>query len=304
MDLNKKRINDPAKSPFEKTKPETVMVTGSDGFIGGNLVRHLRSIGKEVIPIDAKSGTDLPDKKNIENLPDTDFVIHLAGNTYVPSGWADPHSMYDININTTLNMLEFSRRRKVRKFVYPSTYLYGNPQYVPTDEKHPVCAANPYTRSKWICEEMCKAYSEDYGVPVLILRLFNVYGSGQADFFLISRVLSQLSLNTITLNDPNPKRDYLYISDVVRAFQMSLESSSSNFEIFNIGSGVNYRVTEVVDLILKIAEVECDVIYKNEGRKNEVMESLAGISKAKKLLGWEPRIQFEEGLRSMMATKK
>jgi len=283
---------------------ETVMITGSEGFIGSHLVNYLKGIGKKVVPIDYKLGNDLLKKEVIENLPRADVIIHLAGKTYVPSAWEDPYSMYEININTILNILEFARKRVVRKIIFPSTYVYGKPEYLPVDEEHPISASNPYTRSKLLCEELCKAYSKDYSIPILILRLFNVYGPGQARFFLISTVISQVSSNKITLIDPHPKRDYVYISDVVRAFQLSIDFEFSEFEIFNIGSGVSYQVPEVVDLILKISGAECDVIYKNISRKNEIMETLADISKAKRLLGWEPTVSFEKGLKNMIMMDK
>ena len=281
-------------------KTELVMVTGSEGLIGTSLVKSLKRIGKKVIPVDYKLGSDLLEKETVKNLPDADIIIHLAGKTYIPSSWDDPFSMYSININTTLNMLEFARKRNVKKFVFTSTYVYGKAQYLPVDEKHPVSVSNPYTRSKLNCEDLCKGYCEDFNIPTVVLRLFNVYGPGQAQFFLIPTVISQLLSHAIALNDPRPKRDYVYISDVVRALQLSIDFQTSKFEVFNIGSGVSYQVPEVVNLILKISGAECDVIYKNSGRKNDVMDTVADISKAKRLLKWEPKVPFEEGLRNMV----
>jgi len=281
-------------------KAETIMVTGSEGFIGVNLVRYLMEIGKKVVPIDLKSGDDLSKKKVFRGLPNVDAIIHLAGKTYVPSGWTDPHLMYDININTILTVLEFARRREVQKVIFPSSYVYGKPQYLPVDEKHPIDVSNPYSRSKLICEELCEAYSEDFDIPIVILRLFNVYGPGQSRLFLISRIISQLSTDNITVNDGAPKRDFVHISDVVRCLQCSIDFKDSRFEVFNIGSGISYKVSEVIGLILKISGAKCNIVYTNESRKSDIANTVADISKAEKLLKWEPRVMFEEGLRDMI----
>ena len=284
----------------EGMRKESIMVTGAEGFIGTNLVKAIRNTGKDVIPVDYKLGNDLLDKRIIDNLPQADVVVHLAGKTFVPSAWEDPFSMYDININTTLNMLEYARRRNVKKFIFPSTYVYGEPQYVPVNEKHPLSASNPYTRSKLCCEDLCKAYCEDFNIPTIILRLINVYGRGQAQFFLIPTIISQLSTHMIALNDSRPKRDYVYVSDVIRAFQLAIDFTASGLEVFNIGSGISHQVTEVVDMILKISGVESDVFYKNESKDNNIMDTIVDISKAQKILKWNPRVTFEKGLRDMI----
>lgn len=283
---------------------DSIMVTGAKGFIGSRLVESIRNSGMEVIPIGSDFGYDLLDKRSINNLPDADVVIHLAGKTFIPSAWEDPLPFYDTNINITLNLLEYSRRRKVKKFIFPSTYVYGEPEYLPVDENHPIKASNPYTRSKLICEDLCKAYCSDFNIPTIILRLINVYGAGQPQFFLIPTIISQLPSHSIVLNDARPKRDYIYISDVIRAFQLSINLQTSTFEIFNIGSGISHSVTEVVDLILKASGAECDVIYKNMSADKNIMDTIVDISKAKKKLNWEPSITLEEGLIKMINNPK
>jgi UDP-glucose 4-epimerase len=282
---------------------ESVMVTGSEGFLGTSLVRAIKNTGRKVIPVDYKLGQDLLKKESLGDLPDADVIVHLAGKTYIPSAWDDPHAMYDININTTLNMLEFARKRGARKFIFPSTYVYGQPQYLPIDEEHPVNVWNPYARSKLLGEELCRAYSEDYNIHSIILRLFNVYGPGQPQFFLIPTIISQLSSPTITLEDGSPRRDFVYVSDVIWAFQLSLDFNNSKYEIFNIGSGVSHRVGDIADLVLNISNSRGKVIYKNVRRKNEVMDTVADISKAKRLLGWEPKVTLGEGLTNMISNK-
>ena len=208
--------------------------------------------------------------------------------------------MYRENFNTTLNILEYARKRRVQKLIFTSTYVYGHAQYLPVDEKHPVIATNPYTRSKIICEELCKAYSTDFNIQTVILRLFNVYGPGLASHFLIPTVMGQVYKGSIELNDPRPKRDYVYVTDVVRALIATLNFQGNGCEIFNIGSGISYRVPDVVDAILRVSGVECNVTFRHVTGRDTIMDTVADYRKAKQLLNWKPNVTFEAGIREVV----
>lgn len=280
------------------------MVTGAEGFIGSHLIKALRqNESLKIIPVDHKLGHELLKKESLDSLPNADIIIHLAAKMSVTSAWDDPYTVYNMNINATLNMLEFARKRGVQKFIYPSSYVYGAPQYLPVDEKHPLSANNPYTRSKLLGEQLCRSYSEDYNIPTVILRIFNVYGPGLSGIFLIPTIIAQLHTRRITLKDPAPKRDYIYISDVISAFLKAIEFPTSRCEVFNIGYGASYRVSEVVNSIMKISGIHCDVVYSIEQRKNEIPNIVADIIKARKLLNWAPKVSLEDGLReTLLAT--
>lgn len=278
-----------------------VMVTGAEGFIGTHLIKALREDSTlKIIPVDHKLGHELLSKDTLDSLPNADVIIHLAAKMSVESSWQDPYSAYNMNINGTLNMLEFARKRKVEKFIYPSSYVYGAPQYLPIDEKHPVSGNNPYTRSKLLGEELCRCYSQDFGIPTVVLRIFNVYGPGLSPVFLIPTIIRQLSARRIMLKDPAPKRDYIFISDVVAAFQKAMYLPVQGLEVFNIGYGASYRVSEVVNMIMKISGIKCDVVYSIEQRKNEIPDIVASTMKARAMLNWIPRVSLEDGLREML----
>lgn len=283
---------------------QRVMVTGAQGFIGSHLIKALRlDESLKIIPVDHKLGHELLSKESLDSLPNVDVIIHLAAKMSLTSAWDNPYSVYNMNLNGTLNMLEFARQRGVQKFIYPSSYVYGAPQYLPVDEKHPLNANSPYTRSKLLGEQLCRSYSEDFNIPTVILRVFNIYGPGLSGIFLIPTIISQLRSRKIILKDPAPKRDYIYISDVVSAFIKAVDLPVSIHDVFNIGYGVSYPVSEVVNLILKLSGVHCEVVYSIEQRKKEIPDIVANRLKAKQVLNWEPKVSLEDGLiKTLMAS--
>ena len=275
-----------------------ILVTGNGGFIGKNLVEGLKNEDVEVVPLTDQNGRriDVRNWQKIEEIDGIDGVYHLAAVTYVPFSFKNPRETYDVNVLGTLNMLELCRLRDVEKIVLVSSYVYGQPQYLPIDEGHTVYPANPYSRSKVLCESLCKAYYEDYGLKCVILRAFNIYGETQSNDFLIPTILEQITRGEIELKDPEPKRDFLYIRDAVEAFIQAGKYDNSDFEIFNIGYGASYSVDEIVKKLIAISGREVAVCYQNKRRKNEIMNVVADIEKAKEKLGWEPKVDIDEGL--------
>ena len=148
-----------------------IAVSGSEGFLGRNVCSQLETAGYTVIRLDVTKGTDLCDTKVVETVPQIDCFIHLANLVYVPDSYLDPSKFYRINYLTTLNALEICRKWNAR-LVYVSSYVYGQPQYLPVDENHPVCPFNPYAQTKVICEKLCEGYHRDFGVNVSIVRPF------------------------------------------------------------------------------------------------------------------------------------
>ena len=277
-----------------------ILVTGSGGFVGRHLVGELRKQRLEVRGIDIQSGIDIRNWDQVKNIEDIDIVYHLAAMMYVPFSWKKPYIVYEVNVLGTLNILEYCRIHDVKKIVFASSYLYGKPKYLPIDEKQPIALINPYARSKKIAEDLCQGYSEDFGLNCIILRFFNIYGPGQKESFLIPTIIKQLKKGNIELDDPKPKRDFLYIKDAVEAYVNAGEYNDSNFEIFNIGSGVSYSVDEIVKKLIDISGREIIVNYRNKRRKNEIMNVIADIKKAKEKLGWKPKIGIDGGLRTTM----
>lgn len=278
------------------------LLTGSNGFIGKNLLRELQK-EYEVIGVDliGDISVDLRNWNEVKKLPSVDIVFHLAALIDVPLSFQRPREIYETNVLSTLNILEFCRQKKIEKIIYASSYVYGTPHYLPIDENHPTDISNPYMHSKLVSEEFCKYYHKWYGLECIILRVFNVYGPGQKGNLLIPTILRQLSSGIITLKNPKPKRDYLYVSDAVSAYIKAANYNAKGYEVFNIGHGESYSVKEIVDNILIIYGKKVEVRYIDEVRRNEIMNAVANINKAKEFLGWFPQVQLKDGLKRTIA---
>jgi len=270
------------------------MVTGSSGFVGKFLVKKLKELRYDVVEIGKSFGYDLTDRNCLNNFDKVDSIIHLAGRVFVSESYQDPYSYYYDNYVTTLNALEFARMNKA-KFIYLSSYVYGIPKYFPINEKHPLSAINPYARTKLICEELCKGYNQDFGQNIIILRPFNIYGPGQNDSFLIPKIIAGIKQGKLELMDPYPKRDFVFVDDVVNAIIKCLFYPRS-FAIFNVGSGESYSVKEIVNIVKSISGKDADIAYSNISRINEVNNVVCDYSSILDNLDWRPQINIEQGL--------
>lgn len=281
-------------------KGKKIVVTGSAGFIGSRVVVKLKEEGAEVIEFDIKNKIDLTEWKTIPKTDGVDIIYHLAAIMYVPYSFQHPRETYFTNIGSTINMLELCRNNNAR-MILASSYVYGDLSGVSINESCPINPTNPYMVSKVVCEELCKSYHDDYDISCTILRPFNIYGEGQDDRFLIPHIIKQIEENgKIVLDNSNPKRDFLHIDDMVNAYIKAGEYDKSKFEIINIGYGKSYSVREIVDIIVSCYNRTIEVTYLNKRRKGEIMDTVADISKAKRLLGWVPNVSVKEGLRRMV----
>ncbi len=277
-----------------------VIVTGSSGLVGSHLVLALSEEGAEVIPIDIRQGINITNWEQVKDYNDIDIIYHLAAKTYIPAIIENPRETYLANLAGTVNMLELGRKNKVQNFIFASSYVYGHPEYIPIDEGHPINPTNPYSRSKNLGEELCHAYYADYGIRCVIIRAFNIYGEGQGEEFLIPSILKQVERGIIVLKDPEPRRDFVYIDDAVAAYIEAGKYTGSGFEVFNIGSGVSYSVDEIAKKAITIFGREVKMKYLYQRRENEVMNTVADITRAREKLGWEPKVSIEEGLRRII----
>ena len=290
-----------------KLNGKRILVTGSRGFVGKNLVEELKRQDADVLTLTEHDGRriDIRDQQRVEAIInkirniDIDIVYHLAAITSVPFSFENPGETYEVNVFGTLNILELCRSCNAEKIVFASSYVYGQPQYLPIDEKHPLQPTNPYARSKILGEELCSAYNTDFGVKCIILRPFNIYGVGQGKNFLIPSIIAQLRYGKIELKDPEPKRDFIYISDVIDAYIKAVEFNG-DFDVFNIGYGKSYNVKEIVDKIIYLYGKDVKVKYSGERRKNEIMDTVADIKKAEEKLGWKPSVEIDNGLGNIL----
>ena len=282
-------------------KDKNILVTGSDGFIGRYLVRELKKIGARVLTFDKTEGKDIIRWKDFRDIPKVDLVYHLAAITFIPFSQMNPRITYEVNVGGTINVLEFCRLNN-SKIIFASSCIYGRPKYIPIDEKHPVCPINPYSRSKVLGEMLCRAYNEDYGIKCVVIRPFNIYGKGQKEIFLIPHIINQIKTKkVITLKVLRPKRDFLYITDLIRAYIKAGEYNKSSFEIFNIGFGKSYSVREIAKRLIKLSNKDHTKVKSNrKKRQGEVLDTISDIRKARKILKWRPLVDIDEGLRNIL----
>lgn len=277
-----------------------ILITGASGFIGRALTNKLSLLNHEIIEINSKGG-GVTNKKIIDALlhEDITYVFHLAGKTFVPESWQKPYDFYSLNVSGTLNVLEFCKKKDVG-LTYISSYLYGIPKQLPIKEDAPVNPNNPYAHSKFLAEQLCDFYVCEFGVKANILRPFNVYGIGQDKNFLIPYIIDQaLNNDIIQLKDLAPRRDYVYLLDLVDALICSMENKDKS-SVYNIGSGVSISVQEVVDVVSGVLSIKKPVLSEEVIRKNEINNVVADITKARNELNWQPRFSFNDGIQQII----
>jgi nucleoside-diphosphate-sugar epimerase len=277
-------------------KNKNILVTGSRGFIGSNLMKKLIDQNEyNLFEFDIHDGDIAIHRFKFDKI---DHIIHLAGKTYVPDSWEDPYSFYKTNFLGTVNILELCRKHKA-PIIHVSAYVYGKPNYLPIDEEHPLKGVNPYMHSKIQAEAVCEFYSKHYNIPTTIIRPFNAYGPNQSEHFLIPKIVKQVlsADKTISVYSLSSKRDYIYIDDLTDALIKCLEIKTS-FQTINIGSGVSYSTEEIIEFCQNIAGTTKQVISENIERKNEIPDVVADIRKAIKLIQWTPKTQIKNGIKN------
>ncbi|MDE2590239.1 MAG: GDP-mannose 4,6-dehydratase [Patescibacteria group bacterium] len=288
-----------------KSDKSIILVTGSQGFIGSNLLESLlpynQIIGINKI-LDKKRANYIPIKKDILKLNPSEVsgslfgVIHLAAITDVEYCNNNPRKCFEINVLGTQNVLDFARKKDC-KFVYVSTsHVYGRPKKLPIEEDHPRNPNSIYAASKLAGEICCEGYSSAYGMDISIVRLFSVYGPRSPKHLVTSRIMSQLNQDFIKLGNLTPRRDFIYITDAIRAIATVLKKSRG-FQSYNVGNGKTYSVLDICNIVKKISKRNIPVrSVKSLIRSNEINEITSDPSKVKKL-GWKPIIDIKNGLK-------
>jgi UDP-glucose 4-epimerase len=272
---------------------DTVLVTGATGFVGFHLANALTAMGATVYRHSAGTGNIAScsfDYKGVRH------VFHLAAKTFVPDSWESPRAFYEVNVLGTVNVVEFCRRSGA-SLTFMSSYVYGQPQRLPIAEDHPVQPLNPYSHTKILAEEVVSYYGAQLGVSAAIVRPFNIYGPGQREPFLVPKLINQTldpSCGAITVADLRPRRDYIYIRDVV-ALLIATRSAPAG-SVYNAGSGQSLGIEDLISKIAALTGCRKPVQSLDKIRPEEVLDVVADISKAGRELGWTPRTTLDHGL--------
>jgi UDP-N-acetylglucosamine 4-epimerase len=303
------------------------LVTGGAGFIGSNLCEALLEKGYKVICLDnlstgKKENVDLFLKNPnyffikgdirdfdtcLEATRGVDFVLHQAAWGSVPRSIEMPLMYEEVNIKGTLNMMEASRQNGVKKFVYASSSsVYGDEPSLPKIEGKEGNLLSPYALTKRACEEYGKLYFKLYGLETYGLRYFNVFGKRQdpngSYAAVIPKFIKQLLNNEqpIIHGDGKQSRDFTYIENVIEAnFKACKASSSSAGEVFNIAYGGREYLIDVYNLICEALNLNISPLFQIE-RKGDVKHSNADLSKAKKLIDYNPTWTFKKGISNVI----
>jgi len=289
------------------------LVTGGAGFIGSNLVDRLIGEGHEVIVIDNEHSDahesfywndkaknykhDIRDYNLIEPLfKGVDFVFHLAAESRIQPAILNPTNAVEINVVGTCNILQAARKNKVQRVIYSSTSAaYGLKNPIPLKESMPKDCLNPYSVSKTAGEELCKMYTDLFGLKTITFRYFNVYGERQplkGQYApVIGLFLRQKNMDEpITIvGDGLQTRDFTHVSDVVNANIAATKCTEGFGEIYNIGTGLQ---TSVLDLAKMIGGKYLHI----DERPGECRFTQADITKANNILKWQPKVNLEDWL--------
>ena len=293
-----------------------IIVTGGAGFIGSNLVDKLVESGHEVTVLDNLSTGNISNlnkvkdkikfinidiaKDKLDNYFESiDYVFHLAGLADIVPSIENPKAYFEVNLFGTLNVLEASKNKKIKKFIYAaSASCYGIPKDYPTNEKSKIDPKYPYALTKYLAEEAVLHWAKVYKMPSISLRFFNAYGPrsrttgayGAVFGVFLAQKLANKPLTIV--GDGNQTRDFIYVSDLVEAIILAAEKGK-NSEIYNIGGGKETSINTIAKMISD------NKVYIPK-RPGEPDRSLADIKKIKSELNWKPKINIEEGVKLLI----
>ncbi|MBQ8662206.1 MAG: UDP-glucose 4-epimerase GalE [Alphaproteobacteria bacterium] len=303
---------------------QKILIVGGAGYIGSHTLRRLADKGYECVVLDNLDNghreavdtraeferADLLDKESLQRVFDKhsfDVVIHFAAFIMMGESVADPQKYYRNNVAGTLNLLEAMLAHNVKKIVFSSTCgIYGNPQYMPLDEKHPQCPLNPYSQSKLMIENIFKDYAAAYGLKYIALRYFNASGaapdgsigeSHNPESHLIPLVLKAIKgeLENIRIlgndyetPDGTCLRDYIHVDDLAAAHCLAVEKLDDFQGFINLGTGIPTSVMQIISAAEKVTGKKCPVVI-DKRRPGDATVLYADNSKAREILGWTPQ---------------
>ena len=294
---------------------EKILITGGAGFIGHNLVESLldkyeirildifpendEEIFKEM-GVETLKG-DIRDKRTArEAVRDCKYVVHLAAQTDVMKSIEDPVFDFETNAYGTLNILNASRENSIEKFVFASSSAVLGEKKPPINEEMAPEPISPYGASKLAGEGYCSAFYNSYGLKTVSLRFANVYGIYSTHKASVIAKFTRRILNgkeLIAYGDGTQTRDYINVTDICSAIKLSLEKNVGG-EVFQIGTGKETSVLQLIEILKSVSGVDPKVKHKPP-RKGEIIRNYIDNSKARKILGFVPKVKLEEGIREV-----
>ncbi|MFA5410897.1 MAG: SDR family oxidoreductase [Candidatus Omnitrophota bacterium] len=302
-----------------------ILVTGGAGFIGSHIVEGLLRRKYRVRVLDNFSSGR---KENLKHVIDriellkgdirskqtclkaargVDAILHQAALRSVPKSLFNPAEYNEVNIQGTLNLLESAVENKIRRFVFASSSsIYGDVKNFPQEENFLPQPISPYALSKLTGEHYCRIFSLHHHLPCVSLRYFNVFGPRQSLDDEYAVVVPKFITSMLKNEHPpiygtgRQSRDFTYVGNVVEANILAMQRASSQGNIFNIAGGKDYSILELVKILNKIMNKNIRPLYLNP-RPGDVFKTLADLSRAKKGLGFKPKIDFIRGLKLTLA---
>jgi UDP-glucuronate 4-epimerase len=272
------------------------LVTGGCGFIGSHLVESLMQDGWRVSVMDIQQFADI--RKDYPHSDDYDVVVHLAAKAGVRPSLEDPHGYYDTNVNGTLRLLEWAKASGVKQFVFASSSsVYGTNPNVPWSEDAELTPVSPYAATKIAGEALGRTYAHLYGIRFIALRFFTVYGPRQRKDLAIRTFAERMVQGQpITIyGDGCSSRDYTYIDDIVQGIKAAMCYTAKPYDVFNLGNTEPISLRRMVNELEKVLGVKAR-IHRQPDQPGDVPITWANIDKARDLLGYQPHVQFSEGL--------
>jgi UDP-glucuronate 4-epimerase len=304
-----------------------ILVTGGAGFIGSHLVDHLLAEKRwRVTVVDdfndfyepaikrdnvrAHEGdasyslveADIRDRAALEGVfrgAEFDVIVHLAARAGVRPSLLEPELYAETNVNGTLNLLELARLHDVRQFVFgSSSSVYGINAKVPFSEEDPIRQPiSPYAATKAAGELLCHTYSHLYGIRCVCLRFFTVYGARQRPDLAIHKFARLINKRQPipVFGDGSTRRDYTYIDDIIAGVRAAIDYEASPYEVINLGESRTVDLSELIALLEK--ELDCGAIIDRKPlQPGDVPQTFADVTKARRLLGYNPQTQIEDGI--------
>lgn len=295
-----------------KAQPGKLMVTGEAGFVGG-FIRQALVAENNAYPFELIPSPDL-DLRDTDGLAricaaiSPDYVIHLAAQSFVPASFSNPRETYEINFLGTLNLLQALKLSGFNgRFLFVGsgdTYGLVAPEALPLTENSPLKPRNPYAVSKVAAEALCYQWSQTEGMDIVMVRPFNHIGPAQSEQFVVADFAQQVMKIKLGLLDPeicvgdiDVTRDFTDVRDVVRAYLMLLSCAGGSGEIYNVCTGREHSIREILQRLLALAEVAADIRQDPaRSRASEQRRIYGAYDKLHHATGWQPEITLEQSL--------